>query len=197
MSQTPELPERAGRAVRELTEMPPAFWAFHEQYYPAYYDYARLQLGDERAAEDLVHRFMLDLAVTWSRLMTDAAPEATAWAILRLSVTKKLAEWGRQPALSETAAFRHATRRVLDSFRPNFAVLESRLGLYAAIARLPERHYDVIVLQYVLGYPPRRVASIMGIEQPTVRAHRRNARARLARELGLEVATDHDDDEDE
>ncbi len=196
MNTTPALPERAGQAVRELVDMPVTFWAFHEQYYPAYLDYAKLQLGNDEAAKNLVHQVMLDLAVSWPRLLTEETPEAAAWAILRLTIMDRLDAYGRSPALTETAVFRRVSRSVLESFRVKLATLESSLGLYAAIARLPERHYDLIVLQYVLGYPPRRVASIMGISQATVRAHRRTARARLARELGLDFDPAHDDDEE-
>lgn len=189
----PELPDRAGRAVREMTEMPPAFWAFHEQNHPAYLAYVEVQLGDREAAAQLVHRVWLDLAVSWAELLVQESPDAAAWAILRLHVTRQLAAWGREPALTQRAAFQRASRAVLESMRAQFAVLESSLGLFTAISRLQERHYDVIVLQYVLGYPPKRVASIMGVTQATVRAHRRTARARLAYELGL----DHDADRDE
>ena len=65
--------------------------------------------------------------------------------------------------------------------------MESALGLYTAIAGLPERQYDVIVLHYVLGYPSRRIAHIMGIKADTVRSHRRLARQRMAIKLGLSI----------
>ncbi|RKN12908.1 sigma-70 family RNA polymerase sigma factor [Streptomyces radicis] len=125
--------------------------------------------------------------------MREEAPEATAWAVLRLAIAQRLKAEGRRPALPETAAFR---RVVLEVFRDRFAVLESGLGLYAAIARLPERQYDVIVLQYVLGHTPRQVADIMGIALPTVRSHRKVARLKLANDLGVSFDADHDDKED-
>ncbi|ARZ66683.1 hypothetical protein SMD11_1018 [Streptomyces albireticuli] len=84
----------------------------------------------------------------------------------------------------ETAAF----TAVRDATRTRLQALESRLGLYAAITRLPERQYDVIVLRYILGYPATRVAEIMGISPATVRSHARGARRRLAHDLHLEWA---------
>ena len=36
------------------------------------------------------------------------------------------------------------------------------------------------MLSFVLGYPGPRIASIMGIQQDTVRAHRRTAVKRIA-----------------
>ncbi|MGW8634648.1 sigma-70 region 4 domain-containing protein [Streptomyces sp. NPDC055793] len=40
---------------------------------------------------------------------------------------------------------------------------------------MPERQFDVIILQYVLGYPCRQAADIMGITAATARTHRRLA----------------------
>ncbi|ARZ72611.1 sigma-70 family RNA polymerase sigma factor [Streptomyces sp. HU2014] len=84
----------------------------------------------------------------------------------------------------ETAAF----AAVMDATRSRLQILESRLGLYTAITRLPERQYDVIVLRFVLGYPAERVAEIMGISPATVRSHTCGARRRLAHDLGLKRA---------
>ncbi|MDT0323155.1 sigma-70 family RNA polymerase sigma factor [Streptomyces millisiae] len=193
MSDIPDMPPGADRAVRELTRrLPPAFWAFHQQYYKIYKSYAELLIGDDEVAKRVVHRVMMDLAVNWARLMREASPEATAWAILKIAIQQELDTRGGEPALTETAAFHRA---ILDSYRERFAVLESQLGLYAAIARLPERPYDVIVLQYVLELPPRRVADIMGISLPTVRSHRRMAKAKIARDLDL-AFNPYTDDED-
>jgi RNA polymerase sigma-70 factor (ECF subfamily) len=64
-------------------------------------------------------------------------------------------------------------------------VLEGEIGLYGAIAALPERQYDVMVLRYVLRAPDEDVAAYLGIELSTVRSHVRHARRRLARMLDI------------
>ncbi|MEU0665669.1 sigma factor-like helix-turn-helix DNA-binding protein [Streptomyces lavendulocolor] len=71
--------------------------------------------------------------------------------------------------------------------------MDSALGLYTAIASLPDRQY-VVVLHYVLGYTCSRIANIMGIRPDTVRSHRRLARERIATKLGLSdhLLTDED-----
>ncbi|MFF2026691.1 RNA polymerase sigma factor [Streptomyces sp. NPDC058171] len=81
----------------------------------------------------------------------------------------------------ETASFervRAATRRQLQ-------VMESALGLYSAIARLPERQMDVILFRFVLGYGMSGTGRIMGISPATVRSHLHAARRQLAREIGV------------
>ncbi|WP_165983847.1 RNA polymerase sigma factor [Streptomyces sp. YIM 98790] len=174
------------RAVRELNVRLPAAWrGFHQQFYPVYLAYAELQLGDRKEAEELVHRVFVHLAVHWNRLMREEAPAAAAWAILKAGIAEVLIFLGRQPAMPETAAFRKVCRKVLSDVRDRFAVLESAIGLYTAIADLPERQFDVIVLQYVLGHRSPQVAQILGVAEATVRSHRTAARRKLGRELGL------------
>nr|WP_268256793.1 sigma factor-like helix-turn-helix DNA-binding protein [Streptomyces spiralis] len=60
------------------------------------------------------------------------------------------------------------------------------------MAALPERQFDVIILQYVLGYPSKQVANIMGINAGTVRTHRRLARKRVATKLGIDLGDDEE-----
>ncbi|MGJ5748580.1 sigma-70 family RNA polymerase sigma factor [Streptomyces puniciscabiei] len=72
-------------------------------------------------------------------------------------------------------------------FREHMAFMESRIGLYEAIARLPERQFDVVLLHYILGYDFGKTAKLMGIRQATVRSLCRHAKERLALDLGLSV----------
>ncbi len=51
--------------------------------------------------------------------------------------------------------------------------MQSTTGLYEAIAELPNRQFEVIVLRYLLGYPTTRVAWFMGIDERTVGHHLR------------------------
>ncbi|GGP00045.1 sigma-70 family RNA polymerase sigma factor [Wenjunlia tyrosinilytica] len=85
--------------------------------------------------------------------------------------------------MSQTAVFARVTRVVLESVREEFAAMESHLGLYPAIARLPERQFDVTVLRYVLEYPTDETARIMGVTETTVRCHHAAARRKIALHL--------------
>ncbi|MDH6436054.1 DNA-directed RNA polymerase specialized sigma24 family protein [Streptomyces sp. SAI-144] len=143
---------------------------------------------------------------TTSRL-TDRAkqerPEALAWTLLKERVAAELEDRGRQAAALETLAFERAIRAacdpILDSFRAEFRAqvteLEDTMGLYAAMARLPEHQFDVMVLQFALGFPTKRTALVMGVCEATVRSTRRAAKRRLAADLGLEFGEDTDDEE--
>lgn len=178
------------RAERERQRIPVAFWAFHRQFRSAYRHYAYLQLGDERMAGRVVHLVFLSLLRGWHRLMEEDNPAASAWAHLKEAVDEILIFENRESALPETAAFQHVRRAVLEDARNEFDAMESSLGLFPAIARLPARQFDVVVLHYVLDYRTSATARIMGVTDATVRSHRTAARHRLAQDLGLELGPD-------
>ncbi|MET9762272.1 sigma-70 family RNA polymerase sigma factor [Streptomyces sp. NPDC006372] len=201
---TGQSPDDREQALQDSSDlMPPAFWAFHELYHQAYFEYAFVQLGDQVAADRLVDQTFVFLAVIWKDVTTQETPEAFAWTLLKERVAAELEDRGRQPAALETLAFERAIRAacdpILGSFRAIFRAqvteLEEGMGLYAAMARLPERQFDVMVLQYALGFPTRKTALVMGVCEATVRSTRRAAKRRLSADLGLELGEDTDDEE--
>ncbi|WP_331752083.1 sigma-70 family RNA polymerase sigma factor [Streptomyces sp. NBC_00829] len=168
--------------------MPPALEAFYDLYAKAHLRYAHTMLGDKAAAKAVVRRCYSHLALNWANVLKAESPEAYAFRLLKQRVETHLCLTGAGSSqMVQTAAFQHAARATLDAMRCQFEVMESALGLYTAIASLPERQYDVIVLHYVLGYRSSRIANIMGIKPDTVRSHRRLARERIATKLGLSL----------
>ncbi|GAA4050790.1 sigma-70 family RNA polymerase sigma factor [Streptomyces shaanxiensis] len=202
---TGQPPDDTGeQALQDSSDlMPPAFWAFHELYHQAYFEYAFVQLGNQIAADRLVNQTFVFLAVIWRDVTTQEKPEAFAWTLLKERVAAELEAQGRPAAALETLAFERAIRAacdpILDSFRDEFRAqvteLEDSMGLYAAMARLPERQFDVMVLQFALGFPTKKTALIMGVCEATVRSTRRAAKRRLAADVGLELGEDTDDEE--
>ncbi|MFD7919999.1 RNA polymerase sigma factor [Streptomyces sp. NPDC059740] len=170
--------------------MPPALEAFHDLYIRSYLNYAHSMLGDKGAAQAVVHRCFSHLALNWDKVIRQPSAEAYAWALLKQRVATHLRLTDLRPQMVETAAFQRTARALLEDFRQQFEVMESALGLYTAIASLPERQYDVVVLLFVLNYPTAHVAHIMGVKPETVRSHVRLARVRIATRLGLPLPTD-------
>ncbi|MEU2560948.1 sigma-70 family RNA polymerase sigma factor [Streptomyces longispororuber] len=186
-------------------EMPAALDAFFRMYARPHLRYAATVLGDKKAATAVVRRLYAHLALNWPVILHDEdGPEAYAWRALKLRVESHLrmnpgpTADGRSTASGNvrTTAVHEAVRATLDVVRKELAELETPLGLYTAIAALPERQFDVIILHYVLGYPSQRVASIMGITAGTVRTHRRQARTRIATRLGLTLSPGDDEEEE-
>ncbi|WP_055714068.1 RNA polymerase sigma factor [Streptomyces torulosus] len=184
--------------------MPPDLEAFIDLYTRPHLRYAHTMLGDKQAAKAVVQRCYSHLALNWAVVLKEESPEAYAWRLLKQRVELHLRITGSAPSRTTTAyaspdmrtvAMQRAARATLEALRRQFEVMESALGLYTAIATLPERQYDVIVLHYVLGYPTEQVANIMGIKPDTVRGHRRSARERIASKLGLNVTAGDEEKE--
>ncbi|MGW2814080.1 RNA polymerase sigma factor [Streptomyces sp. NPDC001415] len=202
MTEPPQDP--AEFATREPSvAMPPAFWAFHALYHEPYLEYTRIQLGDDEAARDLVDGTFIYLAVVWGTVAKKENIGSYAWVLLKERVWAELTIKGKDPAAAETLAFaravRAATGPILDSFRVQFrqqiTELEDTLGLFGAMSRLPERQFDVMVLQFALDFDTKTTALVMGICEATVRSTRRTAKRRLAADLRLDVDEDTDDEE--
>lgn len=183
-------------------EMPAALDAFYRMYARPQLRYAATVLGDMKAAKAVVRRLYTHLALNWSvALLEEGGPEAYAWRLLkmrvelhmRMTVTPTADGRSTAPAANErTTAVHEAARATLEAMRKQLAALESPIGLYTAIAELPERQFDVMILQYALGYPSQQVANIMGINTGTVRTHRRLARKRIATKLGIDLGDDEE-----
>lgn len=202
--------DSADHATREPSDsMPPAYWAFHDLYYDPYFEYTHVHLGTEKAAEELVDGIFVYIAQYWSHVTVQENLGAYAWALLKERVAFELMLEGRDPAATETLAFgcaiRAATGPILATFRDQFRQeftfieqmpeLEDSMRLFAAMARLPERQFDVMVLYYALDFDTKTTALVMGVCEATVRSTRRTAKRRLAAELGLSMDEDVDDEE--
>ncbi|MET8168154.1 RNA polymerase sigma factor [Streptomyces sp. NPDC057456] len=182
--------------------MPPQFWVFHERYDRAYYEYTLIHLGNEAVSRYLVDMTFVYLAMDWCHMAPN--PGHYAWSLLKSRVAAELAEQGRTPAARETLAFtraiRAATAPFLASFRDSFraaygqpvAELGDEVELWEHMARLSERHFDVLVLHAVLGFDTKDTALIMGISPATVRSTRRTAKERLAAAMGCRFDNEPD-----
>lgn len=163
------------------------FEVFHASHTHAWHEYAHLQLGNRAAGRQAVEAAFRDLHRVWAQALRQDSVEAYAWAVLREHIERRTPGGGI--AFVETATFDgfDICRAALRESQELFGEMESRLGLFAAIARLSEKQYDVIALRYVLGYSDAKVAHILGVAESTVRSHVRWAKRTLARELGFAV----------
>ena len=61
---------------------------------------------------------------------------------------------------------------------------EDRRQVLAALARLPHRRREVLVLRYYLGQSEAEIAAVLGISPGTVKSTAARGLAALGRELG-------------
>jgi RNA polymerase sigma-70 factor (sigma-E family) len=143
---------------------------------------AVLMTGDRGSAEDIVQDVFARLCAK------DHLPEpAGALAYVRAAVLN-----GCRSALRRRAVARRfggardvAAGDVAQPSAEHEALLaEDRRQVLAALAGLPRRRREVLVLRYWLGLPEAEIAAVLGISPGTVKSTAARGIAALARELG-------------
>ncbi|MGW0331089.1 RNA polymerase sigma factor [Streptomyces sp. NPDC003011] len=162
-------------------DLPLDFEAFYLGHQEVFHAYAEVHFGTRAAAEEVIHEVFLEIHAGWTELLSAGNLEQGAWAIVRRAVHDRLESEGRAPAFVINGPIAQA----LAAARHKFQKMESSRGLYEAIADLPNRQFEVIVLRYVLGYPTAKVAWFVGIDERTVGHHLRRGKERLRIKLGL------------
>ncbi|MCD9141034.1 RNA polymerase sigma factor [Streptomyces albireticuli] len=180
MSGDSERPPPSGMSGRRMAL---TFAAFRELHASKWRVYAYVHTGDRDAAARISEETFDQLAALWPHVLRQRSADSYAWSLLKERVDGWLTGRGRGTALA-TAAF-HGTGGG-DPLPPagecarRFARLERRIGLYAALARLPERQSDALVLTCLIGYSVGQVAGLLGTEEASVRSHIGHAKRRLA-----------------
>jgi RNA polymerase sigma-70 factor (sigma-E family) len=144
---------------------------------------ALLMVGDLATAEDVVQDVYASLHKRWSRVAADDAPlPYVRAAVLNgcRSVHRRRGIARRAGALHQ-AGERDETRASAES---EVILSEGRREVLAALARLPRRRREVLVLRYYLGLSEAEIAAVLGISPGTVKSTAARGLAALARDLG-------------
>ena len=140
---------------------------------------ALLLVGDKPSAEDVVQEAFLGLFRGLGRL----SDPGRAAAYLRVSVLN-----GCRSVLRarKRARLRGAAADCPAVWSAESAVLagEDRREVLAAVARLPRRQREVLVLRYFLGLTDSEIAADLGVSRGTVVSTASRALAALARHTG-------------
>jgi RNA polymerase sigma-70 factor (sigma-E family) len=147
--------------------------AFDALYRRAYQSAFKL-LGDRHDAEDVAQEACTRACLRWSRL-----DNPTAW-VVRVSTNLSLDRWRR--------AQRARAHRPTDPYRAITEIDERRVDLHRALATLPKRQREVVVLRYVADLSEADTAAALGCAQGTVKAHA--ARGLSALRAALELPED-------
>jgi RNA polymerase sigma-70 factor (sigma-E family) len=141
---------------------------------------AKLLLGDQPSAEDVVQDAFLSLYQALPRLKDHdqilpylrAAVINRSRSVLRARRRAVLRRVQHEPPMSsaESAAM----------------VTEDRRVVLAAVARLPRRGLEVLVLRYYLDLADQEIAAALGVSRGTVSSTASRALAAIARELSEE-----------
>ena len=147
------------------------FESFYRSHHHAILRTALALTHDQRAAEDLTQDAFVAARRKWSRIAVYDRPDL--WVrrvVINLSVSR-LCRTGREA--KALLRLRHRTHLTTELAPPD-------PELWAAIAALPTRQAQVIVLVVVEDLSTADVAQILDCGTETVRTHLRRAKARLA-----------------
>lgn len=143
---------------------------------------AVLLLGDRPSAEDVVQDVFARLC------MRDLLPAGDgALAYLRAAVLNGCRSALRRRALARRLGSRRdrpGWDASQQSAEHEVILAEDRRQVLAALAGLPRRRREVLVLRYWLGLPEAEIAQVLGISPGTVKSTAARGLAALARDLG-------------
>ena len=144
---------------------------------------ALLLVGDRACAEDVVQDVFTRLCTRGRVLAPDSA-----LAYVRTAVVNGCRSVLRRQALARRIAVtRIAPGRDTQESAETMAILaEDRRRVLAALAGLPGRRREVLVLRFYLGLPVAEVAAMLGISQGSVKSATARGLGSLARRLGEE-----------
>jgi RNA polymerase sigma-70 factor (sigma-E family) len=153
-----------GRHEQQAAQAEVAVTALYQQHALGLTRLAHVMLGDQAAAEDVVHEAFCGLYRRFDRLRDPArAPQYLRSAVLNNCRTV-LRRSRRPDALAAAAAAFSASAEV------DVLAGEARQALLAAITALPDRQREVVVLRYYLDEPESVIAASLGIGASTVRS---------------------------
>jgi len=153
--------------------------ASFEELYAAHFTDLAVQLyayfGDRQEAQDVVQEAFCRALARWSRISRYDDP--VAW-VRRVAWNLAVSRWRRtRTALAALARLQRQPDRRVDGPGPD------RVALVAALATLPARQRQVVVLHYLADLPVSEIADQLGIPPGTVKSWLHRARAALAVQL--------------
>lgn len=160
-------PGRGGRTEHSGDE---GFVAAFDELYPPAVRLAARILGDQPSAEDVAAEALSRAYARWSKVAN--LPYRDAW-VLRVAGNLAIdAVRRRRP--------RHAPP-LAAQFEDASAL---RLALAAALAQLPSRQREAVVLRYLGGYSEAEVSAALGISPNSVKTHLQRGLTALRFRLG-------------
>lgn len=141
---------------------------------------AVLLVGDRGHAEDLLQTALLRLSVRWRSVQSH--PEAYVRRALVNLARDRWRRSTRRVAEQELTEAVHAT-----TTRDPADTVVDRDALRRALADLPKRQREVMVLRFFADLPVAETAETLRMSEGTVKAHTSRAVARLRQELGEQI----------
>jgi DNA-directed RNA polymerase specialized sigma24 family protein len=170
-----------GAAVQPPVDLPLDFEAYVLANRDPFLDFAAEMLGDQAAADGIVHEVLTYLAIHWADVLRRPDVEDATWSVLAQAVVAEVRRTRREQQLAERIA---RASDILARMRAGLADLETAIGLYPALAELTPRQFDVVVLKGPMRRSTFFTAWILDMHPSTVDRTYNRALARLEQALG-------------
>ncbi|HEY3832786.1 MAG TPA: SigE family RNA polymerase sigma factor [Acidimicrobiia bacterium] len=171
MVERAEVGEAEAPVVSAVSDGPPAFEAEFDHLFAAAYRAAFRLLGDREEASDCAQEALTRAYPRWERLRRG---EPASW-VVRVAANLAIDRWRRQQRSDRSEPIAEAPH-VDES-------VVTRAVLNAALAELPRRQREVVVLRYVGDFSEAQVASALGISPGAVKQHASRGLAALRNQL--------------
>lgn len=187
LSTSPQTGGLAGPAEPGRPAEPQAEWLdvalLYRQHHADLVRLALLLVGERGCAEDVVQDVFTRLCARDLVLQPDST-----LAYVRTAVVNGCRSVLRRRALARRVAASRAApwRDTQDSAEQAAMLAEDRRQVLAALAALPSRRREVLVLRFYLNLPVAEVAAMLGISQGSVKSATARGLEALARRLGEE-----------
>lgn len=153
------------------------------QYHADLVRLALLLVNDRACAEDVVQDVFTRLCAGGRTLSEDGALAYVRTAVVNgCRSVQRRRTLARRIAITATAPWRDTQ----ESAEHTAMLAEDRRRVLAALAALPRRRREVLVLRFYLDLPVSEVAAILGISQGSVKSAAARGLAALGRQLGEE-----------
>lgn len=156
----------------------PTFEQTYRREWPAIVAAAAQIVGDASIAEQVAQDAFIVAFRRWGEIRQLDRPGAWIRQVARKTASRQLHRIQREPGLVDEPP----------PTEPSTGVVDDRLLLKQAIASLPARQRQAVVLYYLTDLPVRVVAQQLRCSQPTVRVHLHRARRALAGALAAATA---------
>ena len=150
------------------------FETWYQREYPRIVNTLTLTTGDQQVAVDAASEAFVRALAKWDRVSVMERPGGWLYKVALNDARKRLRKARRdRDAAPEVPWAPTAT-----------SPIEPDHELWAAVARLPQRTREAVVLRYVADLTEPAIADALGVRRGTVATMLRRAHQRLATELG-------------
>lgn len=168
---------------RGTPEAGTSFTTFFEQRTEGLVSMAVLLAGSRESAEDLVQEVLLQVYRRWARF--DSQEAALRYARTAV-VNRSRSRWRRHYVAARKAPLMAVDARYeqAPSAEATVMLAEQRRQILNAVAGLPRRQREVLVLRYWLDLSERQISDVLGVHAGTVKSAASRGLATIGRAVG-------------